>query len=196
MKKPGVVGVPHPGAQVIAALLSSLGVEGGFGAATLLLSASSGGREAISGLFNQSAELLNARLQVADDETQTAFNVFIPPMADELAAVIAAQVSTLLPAGPDLVVQVAAVPAFLGAAVGLLLPSHAEGAQWKARLRDAPGIVAVETNEASGFVDAAAQEAVIARVTTTPAGAAIWCVFDAGRIAALSAIWIAETVAL
>ncbi|MGH7879796.1 MAG: hypothetical protein ACREQD_09910, partial [Candidatus Binataceae bacterium] len=184
MKKPGIIGVPHPGAQVIAAILEALEIRSGFAAATILLGASSRGREAISGLFNQSAELLNARLQLGDEETQTAFNVFLPPAADELAEVIAAQVATLLVVGgPNLIVQIAQAPAFLGAAVALFLPPGAESAQWAMRLRTAPGIILVETAEASGFIDAAAQEAVIAKLTITPAGAAIWCVFDAARLA-------------
>jgi aspartate-semialdehyde dehydrogenase len=196
MSKSGVIGVPHPAAQVIAAVLKALGIGSGFAAATVLLGASSRGREGLSGLFNQSAELLNARLQLGEEETQTAFNVLIPPAADELAAAIVAQVATLVAGGPGLTVQLAEVPAFLGAAVALFFPLAAESSQWAERLRAAPGIILVESGEASSFVDAAAQEGVIARLTVMPSGAAIWCVFDAARLAALSAIWIAETVSL
>ncbi|HLW69551.1 MAG TPA: hypothetical protein VKS22_02910 [Candidatus Binataceae bacterium] len=196
MKKPGVIGIPHPSAQVIATILKALEIPSGFAAATVLFAASSRGREGLSRLFNQSAELLNARLQLGEEESQTAFNVFIPPAADALAAAIAAQVATLLDGGPGLNIQIAEVPAFLGAAVALFLPLAAETSQWAAQLRAAPGIILVESGEASSFVDAAAQEAVIAKLTVTPAGVAIWCVFDAARLAALSAIWIAETVSL
>jgi len=196
MKKPGLIGVPHPAAQVIAAILKALEIGSGFAAATVLLGASSRGREGLSGLFNQSAELLNARLQLGEEETQTAFNVLIPPAADNLAEAIAAQVANLLGGGPGLTVQLAEVPAFLGAAVALFLPVASETSQWAEWLRAAPGIILVESGEASSFIDAAAQEAVIAKLTVTPSGAAIWSVFDGARLAALSAIWIAETVNL
>jgi aspartate-semialdehyde dehydrogenase len=196
LKKPGVVGVPHPAAQVIASILSALGIRSGFAGATLLIGASGQGREAIAKLFNQSVELLNARLNLEDDEYQTAFNVLLPPTADELGEVIARQVVALAGVAPTINVQVLQVPAFHGAGVALFLPAVAEMPDCAALLRAAPGIILVETGAASSFVDAAGQEAVIAKLTETPAGAMLWCVFDAARLAALTAVWIAETVRL
>ena len=196
LHKPCVVGVPHPAAQVIASILSALGVSSGFAAATVLVGASSQGREAIDALFNQSVELLNAQLDLADEESQKAFNLFLPPFAEELAQVIAAHVTTLTATAPALVVQVAQVPAFHGTAVALFIPAATALVDPAARLREAPGIVLVESGAASSLVDATSQEAVITKLSVTPAGAAIWCVFDAARMAALSAVWIAETAGL
>jgi hypothetical protein len=62
-------------------------------------------------------------------------------------------------------------------------------------LRSAPGIILVESEEASGLVDGVGQEAIIVRLTVSRGGAAsIWCTFDAARLAALSAVWIAEAL--
>jgi aspartate-semialdehyde dehydrogenase len=55
---------PHPAAQTIANVLNALEVRSGFVGATLILSASASGREAVSALFEQSVELLNARLEL------------------------------------------------------------------------------------------------------------------------------------
>lgn len=189
-----VFGIPHPAAQVIAAVTGALGVGAEFVGATVLLGASSAGREAIARLFNQSAELLNARLDLADDETQTAFNLFLPVEADELARTIAAQVAALSGHPATLAVQVAYAPVFHGAAVALCLPNCPDASQWATRLREAPGLVLVESGEASSSITGAGQEALIVKMTTSSAGATLWCVFDAARIAALTAIWVAETV--
>jgi aspartate-semialdehyde dehydrogenase len=187
-------GIPHPAAQIIAAVLRTLGIDAEFVGATVLLGASGAGREAIATLFNQSADLLNARLDLADDETQTAFNLFLPEDADELAGAIAAQVAELRRKPHALAVQVARAPIFHGAAVAIFLPYRIDFQQWAARLREAPGLILVESGEASGTVEAAGQEAVIVKLTASRAGATLWCVFDAARVAALSAIWVAETV--
>ncbi len=186
--------IPHPAAQVIAAVLRALGFSSEFAGATVILSASSWGRAAIEALFDQSADVLNARLDLGDDETQSAFNLFLPGDSEETARIITAQVSVLIGSAPALAIQVARAPVFHGAAIALTLPHQAGTPQWSARLREAPGIVVVEGGEASGSVDAAGQEAVIIKIATSPAGAALWCVFDAARLAALSAIWVAETL--
>jgi aspartate-semialdehyde dehydrogenase len=86
------------------------------------------------------------------------------------------------------------VPAFHGSAVALFLPTGKESSEWAARLRSAPGIILVESDEVAGLVDAVSQEAVIVRMTQTAAGAALWCAFDAARLAALTAVWIAEAL--
>jgi aspartate-semialdehyde dehydrogenase len=185
--------VPHPVAQVIATVLRALEIDAGFAGAAVLLAAASGGRKAIAALFNQSVDVLNTRLDLEDDAPQTAFNVFLPTEADAIAQTIATQVAALggvlLPA-----VQIAYVPAFHGGAVALFLPPGPALEDARTRLRDAPGIVLVESGEASSFVDAATQEAVIAKLTVAPAGATLWCVFDPARVAALAALWIAETL--
>ena len=186
--------VPHPAAQVIANLMSALDFDGDFAAAMVLLAAASRGREAIAALFRQSADLLNLRLDLADEETQTAFNVFLPRSADATAATIAAQVAILRAGAPAPLVQIAHVPAFHGGAVALLLPANPAIAEWGTRLREAPGIVLVESGAGSSFVAAATQDAVVVKLTATAAGATLWCVFDPARVAALTALWIAENL--
>jgi aspartate-semialdehyde dehydrogenase len=188
-----LVGLPHPAAQVIAAITHTLG-NTGFAAAAVMLSASAGGHQAISDLFQQSADLLNARLDLPDDQPQLAFNAFPPRDSRELAQVIAAQVERLVGAPPQIIVDVLRVPTFHGSAVALFLPANGESGEWPMRLRSAPGIILVESDEAASFVDAVGQEAVIVRMTQNHNAVSLWCTFDAPRLAALTAVWVAETV--
>lgn len=194
LKGARVFGVPHPAAQVIASILSAAEIRSGFAAATIVMSASSRGGEAIEMLFRQSAEVLNARLNLEDDDAQTAFNVFQGADSDRFASVITAQVKELAKNAPEVAVQGIQVPAFHGSGISLFFSPAADSGEWAARLRAAPGIILVESNEASSLIDASGQEGVIVRLTLTSAGAALWCVFDAARLAALSAVWIAETL--
>ena len=46
----------------------------------------------------------------------------------------------------------------------------------------------------AGFVDAVGQEAVIVRMRPSGGGAVMWCVFDSARVAATTALWIAESL--
>jgi aspartate-semialdehyde dehydrogenase len=193
-KRIGRIGVPHPAAQVIASVLQALDLREGFAGALILLGASSRGRDAITGLLSQSTDLLNARLDLEEDETQTAFNVLVPPYADVLAEAVNDQAVALNSGPVATAVQTVYVPAFHGAGVGLFLPTSGDANSWKTRLRATPGIILVEGAESSSFVDAIGQEAVITRMTLNAAGAALWCVFDAARIAALTAVWIAENL--
>jgi aspartate-semialdehyde dehydrogenase len=190
-----LLAIPHPAAQVIATVLGAIGVRTGFAGANVMLGASSGGREAISELLNQSTDLLNARLALEEDETQVAFNVFLPAGGRELAGVISAQAAALMGVAPHLAVHVVQTPTFHGSAVALFVPA-ADIREWPQRLRSALGVILVESDEASGFIDAVGQEAVLVRIGVPVAGgSAIWCTFDGARIAALSALWIAETIA-
>ncbi|MGH7987201.1 MAG: hypothetical protein ACREQX_13060, partial [Candidatus Binataceae bacterium] len=75
LKVGGLFAVPHPGAYVLATIISAL-ENGSSIAATIIVSAGAGGRERVSELFNQSVDLLNARLDLEDDRTQLAFNLF------------------------------------------------------------------------------------------------------------------------
>lgn len=77
----------------------------------------------------------------------------------------------------------------------MLSAGEGETAEWAGRLRAAPGIIMVEGSDVSSFVDAVGQEAVLVRMSTNRAGATLWSVFDGPRLAALSAVWIAETLA-
>ena len=186
---------PHPAAQTIANVLHALEVRSGFVGATVILSASASGREAVSALFEQSVELLNARLELGDNETQKAFNVLQPEGSADLAAAIAAQSAALLAPAPTLAVGIMQAAAFHGCGVSLSLPAAAtNAATWPERLRVAPGVIVSQSAEAVNFVGAAGQEAVLVKLNSGPASATLWCVFDAPRLIALSAIWIAESI--
>jgi aspartate-semialdehyde dehydrogenase len=186
--------VPDPAAQTIAMLLKAIDLRAGFASAAVMIAASGDGREAVSELFNQSADLLNARLDIGEEETQRAFNVFQPANESEAGNAIAAQVAALVPAAPPILVEVLRVPAFHGSGIALFI-SAGETTEWAARLRAAPGVIMLEGTDVSSFVDAVGQEAVLVRMSVNRAGARLWAVFDGPRLAALSAIWIAETLA-
>jgi aspartate-semialdehyde dehydrogenase len=184
--------VPHPAAQLIATILQALRSDS-FAAASIMLSASAAGHQGMSDLFQQSADLLNARLDL-DDETQVAFNVFPAPGARELVQALAAQIGVLGVDSSQLVLDIFRVPSFHGSGIALFLPANQAKMEWAERLRSAPGLILVADDEAAGFVDAVGHEGAITRISSDAAGAAIWCAFDAARLAALTAVWIAETL--
>jgi aspartate-semialdehyde dehydrogenase len=187
-----IFAVPHPAAQLLATILQALKSDG-FAAAALMQSASAAGQPGISELLQQSADLLNVRLHL-DDEPQVAFNVYPVPDNREQARVLAAQIQVLGVDSSRLVLDVVRVPAFHGSALTLFVPPNEAQKEWATRLRSAPGLIVVESDSAAGFVDAVGQDAAITRMSADSAGAAIWCAFDAARIAALTALWIAETL--
>jgi aspartate-semialdehyde dehydrogenase len=190
-----LLAVPHPAAQVIATVINAIGITSGFAGATVLAGASAGGRERVSELFNQTAELLNARLDIGEEETQLAFNLYIPENGSALADAIAAQVKTLGGDGPTIAVQFIQAPAFHGEAVAISVMSPAgEAREWIPKMRAAPGILFIEGDDPAGFVDAVGQEAVIVRMRPSGGGAVMWCVFDSARVAATTALWIAESL--
>lgn len=196
MKGNRVFAVPDPAAQAIATLLKAIDVRAGFAGAAVMLAASAEGRDAVTELFNQSADLLNARLDIGEEETQLAFNVFQSPNAGESGGAIAAQVAALVPGAPPILVELLRVPAFHGSGVALFIySSGGETGEWVGRLRSAPGVIMLEGADVSSFVDAVGQEALLVRMSVTRAAARLWVVFDGPRLAALSALWIAETLA-
>ena len=184
--------VPHPAAQLIATILQVLKSDS-FAAASILLSASAAGHQGVSNLFQQSADVLNVRLDL-DDETQVAFNVYKARGTRELARAFAAQIAVLGVDSSRLVLDIAHTPSFHGSGVTLFLPAGEATMEWAGRLRSAPGLIQVASDEPTGFVDAVGQEGAITQIVVDAAGAAIWCTFDAARLAALTAVWIAETL--
>jgi aspartate-semialdehyde dehydrogenase len=162
-------------------------------ASSIMLSASASGHEGVSELFQQSADLLNARLDL-DDEPQVAFNVFAARGASELARAFAAQIRVLGADSSRLLLDIVRVPAFHGTGLTLFLPAGETKTQWAERLRSAPGLMMVANEDAAGFVDAVGQEGAFTRISMHDPGVAIWCVFDAARLAALTAVWIAEAI--
>jgi aspartate-semialdehyde dehydrogenase len=185
-------GVPHPAAQVIATILRVLRSEGP-SAASIMLSASAAGHIGVSELFQQSADLLNARLEL-EDQPQVSFNIYAPKAAGELAAAFAAQIGVLGADSSRLLLDIVRVPAFHGTGVMLFMPADATREGWPERLRSAPGLIVVADQAVTGLVDALGQDGALTRLSLQNGGAAIWCAFDAARLAALTAIWIAEII--
>jgi aspartate-semialdehyde dehydrogenase len=195
-----VFATPHPVAHVLATCLKALGAHGGFVAATAMLGASAGGRDVLTASVDQTTDLLSARLELDDDEVQRGFNAFMREHERSVATAISAQVAKLLAQAPTLSVQVAAIPVLHGSAltVDIQRPRALKGNGEDAveLLRVAPGILIAEEGEPLGVIDAVGQEAIVVSVESRGDSVSLWCVFDNARLAALGALWIAETLAL
>jgi aspartate-semialdehyde dehydrogenase len=89
---------------------------------------------------------------------------------------------------------VAVAPIVHGAALTIEIPAAAEMGEWIDRLGKAPGIILAEEGAPLGVIDAVGQEAVMISAELSETGLTLWCVFDNARLAALSALWIAETM--
>ena len=165
-----------------------------------MLGASSGGRDVLTATVDQTTDLLGARLELDDDEVQRGFNAFVREHERSVATAIAAQVATLLEDSPALSVQVVAIPVLHGSALTVDIPRPRDGRNngedAVELLRAAPGILIAEEGEPLGVIDAVGQEAIVVSVETRPGSLSLWCVFDNTRLAALGALWIAETLAL
>jgi len=194
--------VANPVAHAIALCLSAIGTTPG-AAATAMQGASARGRLMIARTVDQTTDLLAARLDLEDDDTQRAFNAFVRESERAIAGRITEQTLAML-SRPALAlsVQLAAIPVLHGTMLALHVREPAAG--WIDRLRAAPGLLMVEDAEPLSLVDAIGQEAILVRAEDRPedrtehraAGSVIWCAFDNTRIAALCALWIAETFAL
>jgi aspartate-semialdehyde dehydrogenase len=195
-----VFAIPHPAAHVLATCLTALGTRAGFVAATAMLGASAGGMEMLTATVDQTTDLLSARLELDDDEVQRGFNAFMREHERSVAAAIAAQVAMLLGKAPTLSVQAAAIPVLHGSAltVDIQRPRDrtGDGEDPVEQLRVAPGILIAEEGDPLGVIDAVGQEAIVVSVETRADSVSLWCVFDNTRLAALGALWIAETLAL
>jgi aspartate-semialdehyde dehydrogenase len=191
-----VFSTPHPAAHVIATCLKVLGPPTGFVAATAMLGASAGGMDMLTATVDQTTDLLSARLELDEDEVQRGFNVFMREHERSVASAIAAQVSALLENPPVLSVQAAAIPVLHGSALTIDIQKPSNGEDARELLRAAPGLLVVEEGEPLGVIDAVGQEAIIVSVETRAQSVSLWCVFDNTRLAALDALWIAETLAL
>ncbi|MGB8683309.1 MAG: hypothetical protein WCD12_10530 [Candidatus Binatus sp.] len=200
LRKAKIFATPHPAAHVLATCLKALGANSGFVAATAMLGASAGGMEMLTATVDQTTDLLSARLELDDDEVQRGFNAFIREHERSVANAIAAQIGKLLDKAPPLSVQVAAIPVLHGSAltVDIQRPRAIKGNGEDAveLLRVAPGILIAEEGEPLGVIDAVGQEAIVVSVETRADSLSLWCVFDNTRLAALGALWIAETMAL
>ena len=191
-----VFSTPHPATHVIATCLKALGPPTGFVAASAMLGASAGGMDMLTATVDQTTDLLSARLELDEDEVQRGFNVFMREHERSVASAIAAQVSALLENPPALSVQAAAIPVLHGSALTIDIQQPSNGQDARELLRAAPGLLVVEEGEPLGVIDAVGQEAIIVSVETRAQSVSLWCVFDNTRLAALDALWIAETLAL
>jgi aspartate-semialdehyde dehydrogenase len=183
--------LPHPVALALATIFNAIG-EVPFCAASVMMGASCRGHHAISHLVEQSADLLNGKLEIEDDEDQVAFNAGVFPGAAELEKTLLAQTTTLIGRTPQLNLQCIEVPMLHGTAISANLPNAPGAENWAAALREAPGILVVENEEPATVVDAIEQEALLLSLRRGGGGTSIWCVFDNARRAALAALWIAE----
>jgi aspartate-semialdehyde dehydrogenase len=191
----GVFGIPHPAAHVLASLLNAIAPGAAYAAATAMLGASASGKSVIARAVDQTTDLLSARLDLEEDETQRGFNLFMREHERAMADVIEAQTDSLLRKRANLMLQVVTVPILYGVAItiGVAL-SEADSAAALDRIRGAPGLLLVEEDEPLGVIDAIGQDAIFVQAAAGPSGLALWCAFDNARIAALSALWIAETL--
>lgn len=189
-----ILAPPHPAAEAIASIMNALGIEPPFVGASLMLGASSMGKAQVSDLIRQSADLLNARLNVGEDEPQLAFNIYLAQNEDEFASAISAQVGELLGHTPKLMLRIVRAPVLHGTALTIFIPATAGLEGWRDKLVGAPGLLLLEDQDHAGVADAVSQEAICLSVRSSPSGLALWCVFDNARRTAMSALWIAECV--
>ncbi|MGH7906788.1 MAG: Asd/ArgC dimerization domain-containing protein [Candidatus Binataceae bacterium] len=189
-----VFSIPHPCAYALGAILTAIGAVPEFAGATLMLGASAGGKHEISELMRQSADLLNARLDVDEEERQRAFNVFPSDDGSEFANLISAQAGLLLGATLRLTIQVIRVPVFHGIALALHIPAATGTDEWPARLRAAPGLLIADEEQGAGMIDTIGEEAITVDFRRQADGVTLWCLFDNSRLAALIAIWVAESL--
>jgi aspartate-semialdehyde dehydrogenase len=186
-----VVAIPHPAAHALATIISAAGAQNGVVCATVMLGASSAGRQSVEEVVGEARELLSGTHSLEEGETQRAFNAY--PAEPRLAAALSAQAAALLDTRPRLLIEVVHIAVLHGSAMTVLIPDLADPAKLAARLRAAPGLLLVTGEEGSASViDAIGQEAILVTLAAEPAGASIWCAFDSARMAALDAVWVAE----
>ncbi|HUO05151.1 MAG TPA: Asd/ArgC dimerization domain-containing protein [Candidatus Binataceae bacterium] len=188
---------PHPAAHALAACLKALDLKEEFVSATAMLGASTAGRDMVSDTVQQSADLLNARLDLDENEIQRGFNLFVGEDEREAAFLIGLQAAILLNRlNPpiSIPVQAVAVPVLHGSALTVQIQRAGGVGDAKDHLRAAPGLLLADDDRPLAVIDAAGQEAIIVSVESRPSSLALWCVFDNARLAALDALWIAETL--
>jgi aspartate-semialdehyde dehydrogenase len=191
-----VIAIPHPAAHALATIISAAGTQSGVVCATVMLGASSAGRDSVEEVVREARELLSGTHSLEEGETQRAFNAYPADPASGLAAVLSAQTAALLGAAPRLLIEVVHIAVLHGCAMTVLIPDPADPANLAARLRAAPGLLLVAGEEGSaGVIDTVGHEAILVMLGAQPAGASVWCAFDNARLAALDAVWVAEKYA-
>jgi aspartate-semialdehyde dehydrogenase len=187
--------IPHPAAHVLTLCLDA--VKPAAATATVLSGASGGGRGSIARLVDQTTDLLSARLDLEEDETQRSFNAFMRESERATADRIAAQVAAMANAPvSSLNLQVVSVPILHGTGVTITARLESAGDEWLESLRATPGVLLMEEGQSLSIIDAVGQEAIEISAERTGEIATLWCVFDNTRLAALAAVWTAETFAI
>jgi len=187
--------IPHPAAHVLTLCIDAL--KPSEVAATVMPGASAGGRGAIAMMVDQTTDLLAARLDLDEDEMQRAFNIFSREAERAAADRIAAQAGALTRSQyRSLGVQVVSVPVLHGTGLTISASLPVVGDEWLETLRSTPGVLLMEQGEPLSIMDAVGQEAIKVSAEPNALGARLWCVFDNTRLAALAAVWVAETFAL
>jgi aspartate-semialdehyde dehydrogenase len=187
--------LPHPAAQVLTLCLDALNPS--VATASALAGASAGGRGAIARLVDQTTDLLSARLDLEEEEMQRAFNAFSRETERALAERIAAQAAAMtVTALSSLAVQVVSIPILHGTGLTVSAKLEASGDRWLENLRATPGVLLTEEGQSLSIVDAVGQEAIKISAERSREWVDLWCAFDNTRLAALTAVWIAETFAI
>jgi len=186
--------IPHPAAQVLTLCLDAL--RPALATASVMAGASAGGRGAIARLVDQTTDLLSARLDLEEEEVQRAFNAFARETERALAERIAAQAAAMTAASGSLAVQLVSVPILHGTGLAVSAQLQLAGDQWLENLRTTPGVLLAEEGQPLSIIDAVGQEAIKISAEQTHPWVNLWCAFDNTRLAALTAVWIAETFAI
>ncbi len=191
-----LIELPNPAAHAISTILRCLELESGFTAITLMVGASAQGRAAVEAQAQQVTDLLNGRLEIEPGQTQLAFNLFRSPADEEAEMVIASQVGALTPAAPQLALQLMHAPVLHGCGLTLSTSAPGDADDWARRLRAAPGVMLAEggANEPLGVVDIVGSQALFVKLEPRRASPQLWGLFDNLQIAALDALWAAETL--
>ena len=190
-----VFATPHPAAHVLATCLKALNLRRGFVTATVMLGASAGGRDMLTKTVDQTTDLLSARLELEEEDVQRGFNIFMREHERAVATTIAAQTAALLESPPPIAVQAVAVAVLHGSALAIEIVADSLS-DARELLRASPGVLIAEEGEPLSVIDAVGQEAIVIGVEERPHSLGLWCVFDNTRLAALGALWIAETLAM
>jgi aspartate-semialdehyde dehydrogenase len=189
----GVLAIAHPASHVLASVVNAAGAKAGTVCVTLMVGASSVGRQSVEEVAREAAALLSGTHSLEEGDVQRAFNAFRAESATELAGVLAAQTQALIGSAPRFLIEVVNVAVLHGSALTVFIPDPPDTQNLTANLQNAPGLVVLEGEEEGASVaDAIGQEAVLVVVNLHPAGAVVWCAFDGPRAAALDAVWAAE----
>src|SRR5262249_48033167 len=110
---------------------------------------------------------------------------------------IASQVGAIASASTtSLNLQVVSIPILHGTGLTITARLESTGDEWLENLRATPGVLLMEEGQSLSIVDAVGQEAIEISAERTGEAAALGCVFDNTRLAALAAVWTAETFAI